>query len=168
MATGIRDKVAIIGMGCTRFGERWDVGAEELMVEAFSECLEDAGIGKEEIQAAWLGTCLEEINVGKERPAPIHHPQAPLSSRSPERRISAPAEPRHFGGPSMRWHPGPTMWPWPWGLKSSKTAVTAGFPIPDRAGGPSAGCGGPMSPRPAHSPSWPPPTPPNTAFPIRT
>ncbi len=26
MATGIRDKVAIIGMGCSRFGERWDCG----------------------------------------------------------------------------------------------------------------------------------------------
>jgi acetyl-CoA C-acetyltransferase len=65
MATGIRDKVAIIGMGCTRFGERWDVGAEELMVEAFSEALEDAGIGRDEIGAAWLGTCMEEISVGK-------------------------------------------------------------------------------------------------------
>lgn len=65
MATGIRDKVAIIGMGCTRFGERWDMGAEELMVEAFEECLADAGMEREEIQAAWLGTCLEEINVGK-------------------------------------------------------------------------------------------------------
>ena len=65
MATGIRDKVAIIGMGCTRFGERWDVGAEELMVEAFAECMADAGMAKDDIQAAWLGTCLEEINVGK-------------------------------------------------------------------------------------------------------
>lgn len=65
MATGIKDKVAIIGMGCSRFGERWDVGAEELMVEAFEECLEDARIDRNEIQAAWLGTCLEEINVGK-------------------------------------------------------------------------------------------------------
>ena len=37
MATGIKDKVAIIGMGCSRFGERWDFGAEDLMVEAFSE-----------------------------------------------------------------------------------------------------------------------------------
>ena len=46
MATGIKDKVAIIGMGCTRFGERWDMGAEELMVEAFKECIEDAGIEK--------------------------------------------------------------------------------------------------------------------------
>jgi acetyl-CoA C-acetyltransferase len=65
MATGIRDKVAIIGMGCTRFGERWDVGAEELMVEAFTECLADAGVQPEDIQAAWLGTCMDEVNVGK-------------------------------------------------------------------------------------------------------
>jgi len=65
MTTGIRDKVAIIGMGCTRFGERWEVGAEELMVEAFTECIEDAGIEKNDIQAAWLGTCIDEVNVGK-------------------------------------------------------------------------------------------------------
>ena len=65
MATGIRDKVAILGMGCTRFGERWDVGAEELMVEAFAEAVKDAGIDRKEIQAAWLGTCMDEINVGK-------------------------------------------------------------------------------------------------------
>ncbi len=65
MATGIRDKVAIIGMGCSRFGERWDCGAEELMVEAYTEALEDAGVTPDQIGAAWLGTCLEEINVGK-------------------------------------------------------------------------------------------------------
>lgn len=65
MATGIKDKVAIIGMGCTRFGERWDKGAEELMVEAFEECLIDAGIEKNKIEAAWFGTCMEEVSVGK-------------------------------------------------------------------------------------------------------
>ncbi|MCP4350891.1 MAG: acetyl-CoA acetyltransferase [Desulfobacterales bacterium] len=65
MATGIKDKVAIIGMGCTHFGERWDMGAEELMVEAFVECLKDAGIQKNDIEAAWLGTCFDEGNVGK-------------------------------------------------------------------------------------------------------
>jgi acetyl-CoA C-acetyltransferase len=65
MASGIKDKVAIIGMGCTKFGERWDVGGEELMVEAFQECLADAGIEKKDIQAAWLGTCVEEYGVGK-------------------------------------------------------------------------------------------------------
>jgi acetyl-CoA C-acetyltransferase len=65
MATGIRDKVAIIGMGCSRFGERWDVGPEELMVEAYEECLQDAGVETKDIQAAWLGTCIDEINSGK-------------------------------------------------------------------------------------------------------
>jgi len=65
MASGIRDKVAILGMGCSRFGERWDVGAEELMVESFQECLADSGIEKDQIQAAWFGTCMEEIGLGK-------------------------------------------------------------------------------------------------------
>jgi acetyl-CoA C-acetyltransferase len=65
MASGIKDKVAIIGMGCTKFGERWDCGPEDLMVEAFQECLEDAGIEKNELQAAWFGSCLDEVNVGK-------------------------------------------------------------------------------------------------------
>jgi len=65
MATGIKDKVAIIGMGCTKFGERWNVGAEELMVEAFVECIADAGLEKNDIEAAWLGTCMDEVNIGK-------------------------------------------------------------------------------------------------------
>jgi acetyl-CoA C-acetyltransferase len=64
MATGIKDKVAIIGMGCSKFGERWDCGGEDLIVEAFIECLEDAGIEKSEIQAAWLGSCAPQFGIG--------------------------------------------------------------------------------------------------------
>ncbi|MBE0479557.1 MAG: acetyl-CoA acetyltransferase [Dehalococcoidia bacterium] len=64
MADGIRDKVAIIGMGCTRFGELWDMSAEDLMVDAFKEAVEDAGIDRREIQAAWFGTAVPEISVG--------------------------------------------------------------------------------------------------------
>src|ERR1700719_31692 len=65
MATGIRDKVAILGMGCSKFGERWESGAEELMVEAYTEALADAGVGTNEIQAAWLSTAFDDVNVGK-------------------------------------------------------------------------------------------------------
>jgi acetyl-CoA C-acetyltransferase len=64
MSKGIRDKVAIIGMGCSKFGERWDAGSDELMVEAFEEALGDAGITKDEIQAAWLGAAVDPINLG--------------------------------------------------------------------------------------------------------
>ncbi len=65
MAKGIKDKVAILGMGCSKFGERWDCGAEELMLEAFLECLQDAGIDKTQIQAAWFSTAIDEVHVGK-------------------------------------------------------------------------------------------------------
>ena len=64
MAAGIKDRVAIIGMGCTAFGERWDAGPEDLMVEAFEEALADAGIDRDQIEAAWLGNALDDINVG--------------------------------------------------------------------------------------------------------
>ena len=53
---GIKDRVAIIGMGCTKFGERWDASAADLMVEAAYEAFADAGIEPKEVQAAWLGT----------------------------------------------------------------------------------------------------------------
>ena len=53
---GIKDRVAIIGMGCTKFGERWDASAADLMVEAAYEAYADAGIEAKDIQAAWLGT----------------------------------------------------------------------------------------------------------------
>jgi acetyl-CoA C-acetyltransferase len=64
MASGIKDKVAILGMGCSHFGERWDVGSEQLMVEAFNEALMDADIEHREIGAAWLGSALDQANVG--------------------------------------------------------------------------------------------------------
>ncbi len=53
----IRDKVAIIGMGCSKFGERWDADMFDLMVEAAYEAYEDARIDPKQIQAAWYGTC---------------------------------------------------------------------------------------------------------------
>ncbi|MDB5971480.1 MAG: acetyl-CoA acetyltransferase [Hydrocarboniphaga sp.] len=60
MATGIKDKVAIAGMGCSRFGERWDCSAEDLLVEAFNEALADAGIEHGRIGAAWYGSAMEK------------------------------------------------------------------------------------------------------------
>jgi acetyl-CoA C-acetyltransferase len=64
MASGIRDKVAVLGMGCSKFGERWDAEPSDLIVEAFAECLDDAGIEKDEIQAAWFATAIELAHVG--------------------------------------------------------------------------------------------------------
>ena len=54
---GIADKVAIVAMGCTRFGERWDSSTEDLLLEATRECFESLpGVVKDDVDAYWLGT----------------------------------------------------------------------------------------------------------------
>ncbi|MDO8785543.1 MAG: hypothetical protein Q7J12_04930, partial [Syntrophales bacterium] len=53
---GITDKVAVVGMGCTKFDEHWDKSIEDLVVEAAYEAFEDAGISSGDINAAWWGT----------------------------------------------------------------------------------------------------------------
>ena len=52
----IKDRVAIVGMGCVKFGENWGQSLEDMIVDAAYEAFEDAGIGPEDIQAAWWGT----------------------------------------------------------------------------------------------------------------
>src|ERR1700758_997638 len=64
MAKGIQDKVAIVGMGCTSFGERWDKDADNLMVEAYEEAIAVAGIDPSQIDAAWLGVAFDAVNAG--------------------------------------------------------------------------------------------------------
>ena len=56
MQDAIKDKVAIVGMGCTKFGEHWQKSSEDLVIEAAYEAFEDAGIGPSQIEAAWLST----------------------------------------------------------------------------------------------------------------
>ena len=65
MAQGIRDKVAILGMGCSKFGERWDCGPDDLMVEAYIEAMSDAGIEPSQLDAAWFSTHVDEMGTGK-------------------------------------------------------------------------------------------------------
>ena len=52
------DEVAIVGVGCTRFGEQFDKSYADLAVDAAYEAIADAGIEPKDIQAAWLGTQL--------------------------------------------------------------------------------------------------------------
>ncbi len=55
-SNGIRDKVAIVGMGCTAFGEHWDKGVDDLLVEAVKEASTSSGIPLADVDAFWLGT----------------------------------------------------------------------------------------------------------------
>ena len=53
---GVRDRVAVVGMGCTRFGELWDKGPDDLLTDAAMDAVADAGVAVEDIDAFWLGT----------------------------------------------------------------------------------------------------------------
>ncbi|HUF84215.1 MAG TPA: acetyl-CoA acetyltransferase [Acidimicrobiia bacterium] len=55
---GIKDQVAIVGAGCTRFGEHWDKGTDDLLIESSNEAFESAGVTKDDIDAFWLGTAM--------------------------------------------------------------------------------------------------------------
>ena len=55
MAGSIKDRVAIVGMGCTKFGENWGKSASDMLVEACHAAFEDAGVEPKDIQAAWIG-----------------------------------------------------------------------------------------------------------------
>jgi acetyl-CoA C-acetyltransferase len=54
---GIRDRVAIVGMGCTKFGEHWSRSIDDLLIDAVNECFESVeGLDRDEVDAYWLGT----------------------------------------------------------------------------------------------------------------
>jgi len=55
MPGSIKDRVAIVGMGCTHFGEMWEKGPTDLIVDSVNEALADAGIEMKDIQACWAG-----------------------------------------------------------------------------------------------------------------
>lgn len=54
----IKDQVAIIGMGCTSFGEHWEKDVKDLIINACYEAFEDAGIEPKQIQAAWWSSMI--------------------------------------------------------------------------------------------------------------
>jgi acetyl-CoA C-acetyltransferase len=53
---GIKDRVAIISVGCTRFAEHWDKGLDDLILDATTDTLKGAGLTADDVDAYWLGT----------------------------------------------------------------------------------------------------------------
>ena len=51
----LKDQLAIVGMGCAKFGERWNCGVGDLAIEAAQEAYRDAGLGPKDIQACFVG-----------------------------------------------------------------------------------------------------------------
>jgi acetyl-CoA C-acetyltransferase len=70
---GIKDRVAIVGMSCTRFSEHWGKGVDELMVEAAEGAFESAGVSRDDVDAYWLGTAQSGMSgIMLARPLRVH------------------------------------------------------------------------------------------------
>ena len=71
---GIRDRVAIVGMGCTAFGDTGTRSADDLLVDAATEAIASAGVDLADIDAFWLGTMgsgISGLTLVQAAPAPL-------------------------------------------------------------------------------------------------
>lgn len=59
-------KVAIIGAGMTKFGEHWERGYRDLVIEAGVKAIEDAGLQGNEISAGYVGSMASGSLIGQE------------------------------------------------------------------------------------------------------
>ena len=75
---GIRDRVAIVGMGCTPFREHWSKGADDLLIDATTQAAKSAGVGIADIDAFWLGT-LSSGNSGLALSGPLKLQYKPVT-----------------------------------------------------------------------------------------
>jgi acetyl-CoA C-acetyltransferase len=75
---GICDRVAIVGMGCTRFGEHWHSSVDDMLVDSTTAALDSASISMDDIDAFWLGTMASGIS-GLALSRPLRLPYKPVS-----------------------------------------------------------------------------------------
>jgi acetyl-CoA C-acetyltransferase len=70
---GICDRVAIVSMGCTAFGEHWERGADDLLIEAVTTTAAGARLDVSDVDAFWLGTYMSGIaGLTLSRPLRLH------------------------------------------------------------------------------------------------
>lgn len=72
-SNGIRDRVAIVGMGCTAFGEHWNRSLDDLLIEAAESAYASAGIDADRVDAYWLGTMGNLSGLTLSEPLKIHY-----------------------------------------------------------------------------------------------
>lgn len=63
----MKDRVAVVGAGCTAFGEHFDRSYSDLIAAAAWDAMDEAGLGPQDIDAAWLGTAFPDAGVYKGR-----------------------------------------------------------------------------------------------------
>jgi acetyl-CoA C-acetyltransferase len=83
-------EVAIVGIGCTKFGELWDKSFRDLFIEAGLMALEDAGVGGAQVEALYGGNMSSGIFVEQEHVGALIADYTGLTTNSvPSTRVEA-------------------------------------------------------------------------------
>ena len=83
-------EVAIVGIGCTKFGEMWDKSFRDLFIEAGLMALEDAGMSGADVEALYGGNMSSGIFIEQEHVgALIADYSGLISSSVPSTRVEA-------------------------------------------------------------------------------
>jgi acetyl-CoA C-acetyltransferase len=61
-ARGIKDRVAIVGMGCTEFREHWSKSADDLLIESSQAAMASAGVTRDDVDGYWFGTMTSGVS----------------------------------------------------------------------------------------------------------
>jgi acetyl-CoA C-acetyltransferase len=75
---GIRDRVAIISVGCTPFKEHWDKGADDLLIDAAAATTGQVDLKLNDIDAFWFGTAQSAMS-GVPLASALHLKNKPVS-----------------------------------------------------------------------------------------
>lgn len=63
MAThSLADKIAIVGIGCSSFGEHFDRSIDDLIVDTVTETWASTGLDSDAVDAYWIGTYLSGVS----------------------------------------------------------------------------------------------------------
>lgn len=83
-------RVAVVGVGCSKFGEQWDRGFRDIVLEAGIEALEDADLEGKEIEALFVGNMSGGRYIGQEHIAALIADYAGLAELNvPATRVEA-------------------------------------------------------------------------------
>ena len=82
--------VAVIGIGCTKFGEKWESSFRDIFVEAGTLALEDAQLSGEKIDAMYVGNMSAGRFIGQEHIGALIADYAGMATRHiPSTRVEA-------------------------------------------------------------------------------